>query len=304
LLNRAFEEWNANNVPTLGAALAYYSVFAIAPLLIIVIAAAALLFGDQAAHRNIVGAIEGDVGRPVAKAVEQMLANNNDAGQSTIATLIGLAILLFGAAGVFAQLQEALNAIWKVAPKPRGAIRGFLWSRFVSFTMVLGCGFLLLVSLIIHAGISALSTRLSQALPGGAGLWQAVNVIVSFGVVAFLFALIFKYVPDAQVAWKDVWVGAALTSALFGIGKFLLGWYLGQASTTSAYGAAASLVVILLWVYYAAQILLFGAAFTRVYAIWLGSRIKPSRDAISTELPPPPRQITRVEPQPTSQRDS
>ncbi len=285
LLKQAFVEWNANNVSRLGAALAYYSVFAIAPLFIIVIAAGGLLFGAEAAHENIVGEIEGTVGRPVAKAVEAMLANNQDVGQNTLATAIGLAILLFGAAGVFSQLQEALNAVWHVAPKPWGGIRGLLWDRFVSFTMVLGSGFLLLVSLIVHVGIAAVSTTLSRSLPGGAELWQAVNVIVSFAVVTILFALIFKYVPDAMVAWKEVWVGAALTSVLFGIGKYLLGWYLGRASTTSAYGAAGSLIVILLWVYYASQILLYGAAFTRVYATWAGSRITPSANAISTESP-------------------
>jgi membrane protein len=280
LLKQAFAEWSANNGPRLGAALAYYSVFSIAPLLIIAIAVASLVFGQEAAQKNIVSEIEGTVGSPVAKAIQEMLAANNDVQSGTGATILGLALLLVGAAGVFGQLKDALDTVWGVAPRPGRGLRGMLWDRFASMTMVLGSGFLLLVSLILNAVLSAMSTSLSGSLPGGAWLWQAINMIVSFGVVTVLFALIFKYVPEAQIAWKDVWAGAALTSVLFSVGKFLLGWYLGQASTTSAYGAAASLVVILIWVYYASQILLFGAAFTRVHATWQGAGIKPAPGAI------------------------
>jgi membrane protein len=289
LLKESFSEWNDNNVSRLGAALAYYSAVTIAPLLILVIALAGHLFGSHTTHRNIVGDIEGTMGKPMAKAVEQMLVNNNDTNQGALATVVGLAVLLLGAAGAFNELQQGLNALWKVAPSPYRGLRGLLWDRCISFSLVLGSGFLLLVSLVIHAVLSALSMTLSDSLPGGAGLWQMINVIVSFAVVTVLFALIFKFVPDAHTAWNDVWVGAVLTSVLFAIGKFLLGWYLGQASTTSAYGAAASLVVVLLWVYYASQILLFGAAFTRVYALRVGSGIKPSILAVSTEPTTPPR---------------
>jgi len=264
----------------LGAALAYYSVFSIAPLLLIAIAVASLVFGEEAAHKGVVHEIQGTVGEPVAHAVEQMLINNRETSHSTGATIIGIVVLLFGAAGVFGQLQDSLNTVWKVTPKPGRGIWGFVRDRFLSLTMVFGTGFLLLVSLVITAILSAMSASLSQWLPGGAALWQAVNMVVSFGMITFLFALIYRYVPDAEVAWRDVWIGAILTALLFTLGKVLLGWYLGQASTTSAYGAAGSVVVILLWVYYASQILLFGAEFTRVYASQFGSGLKPAPNAM------------------------
>jgi membrane protein len=280
LLKDTFHKWNEDKVPRLGAALAYYSVFSIAPLLIIVIGVAGLIFGEDAAREDVVSEIEGTVGKPVAVAIQQMLANSSGTGQSTGATIIGIVTLLFGAAGVFGQLQDALNTVWKVEPKPGRGIWGIVRDRFVPLTMVLGTGFLLLVSLVISAGLSALNTSLSHSLPGGAAWWQIVNLIVSFGVIVFLFALIYKYLPDAQIAWHDVWIGAILAALLITIGKFLLGWYLGQASTTSAFGAAGSLVVILLWVYYASQILLFGAEFTRAYASQFGSGLKPTANAV------------------------
>ena len=278
LLKETFHEWGEDKVPRLGAALAYYSVFSIAPLLILVIAAAGLIFGKEAARGEVVDEIKGTVGEPVARAVEQMLAHNSGTGQTVGAVVIGVVTLLFGAAGVFGQLQDALNTVWKVTPKPGRGIWGFIHDRFLSLAMVLGTGFLLLVSLVLTAGLAALSSSWSHVLPGGAGLWAAVNLVVSL-VMMLLFALIFKYLPDAKVAWRDVWMGAGLTAALFTLGKFLLGWYLGQASTVSAYGAAGSLVVILLWVYYASQILLFGAEFTRVYAGRYGSGVKPAENA-------------------------
>jgi membrane protein len=280
LLEETFNKWNEDKVPRLGAALAYYSVFSIAPLLLLVIGVAGLIFGHDAAQKEIVGEIEGTVGRPVALAIQQVLANNTGTGRNAGATIVGIATLLFGATGVFGQLQDALNTIWKVAAKPGRGLWGIVQDRFLSLTMVLGTGFLLLVSLIVTAILSALSTSLNYSFPGGTGFWQVVNFIVSFGVNMFLFALIYKYVPDVGVAWRDVWTGAALTAVLFSIGKSALGWYLGQASTTSAYGAAGSLVVILLWVYYASQILLFGAEFTRVYAIQFGSGMKAARNAV------------------------
>jgi membrane protein len=280
LLKETFDEWSEDKVPRLGAALAYYSVFSIAPLLIIVIAVAGLIFGKDVAQKDIVAEIEGTVGRPVALAIQDMLVNNSDTGRGATATIIGIVLLLFGAAGVFGQLQDALNTVWKVAPKPGRGIWGMAKDRLLSLSMVLGTGFLLLVSLVVTATLSALSASLSQSLPGGAGFWQIVNLVVSFGIITFLFALIYKYVPDAKIAWHDVGIGATLTAALFSLGKFLLGWYLAQASTTSAFGAAGSLVVVLIWVYYASQILLFGAEFTRVYASRYGSGVKPTDNAM------------------------
>lgn len=287
VLNQSFVEWNAANVARLGAALAYYSVFSIPPLLLLVIAVASFVFGEEAARDNIAQEIEGTVGPPVAKAIQETLKNNQDTTQSTIATILGIGILIVGAAGVFGQLQDALNSIWRVEPKPGRGLTGLLRDRFASFTMVLGFGFLLLVSLVLNTVLSAMSTWLSRSLPGGVVLWQAINTIVSLLVITILFALIYKVVPDAHTAFSDVWIGAALTAVLFTIGKFALGWYLGQESTTSAYGAAGSLVVILLWVFYASQILLFGAAFTRAYAMHCGSGVKPSENAVLVDQNPP-----------------
>jgi membrane protein len=280
LVKQAVDDWIAAKCPTLGAALAYYSVFSIAPLLILVIAAASVFFGEQAAEKNIAHEIEGTLGGPVARAIQSILANNAEGTRATGATVIGLVLLLVGAAGVFGQLHDSLNTIFGVEPKPSQGIGGWFRDRFMSLTMVMGTGFLLLVSLIINTVLSAMNSALTRSWLGDAVLWQTVNLAASFAIITVLFAFIYKFIPDVQLAWRDMWVGAMLTSALFVLGKYVLGWYLGQASTTSAYGAAGSLVVILLWVYYASQILLFGAAFTRVYANRLGSNVKPSSNAV------------------------
>jgi len=280
LLKATFYEWSEDKAPRLGAALAYYSVFSIGPLLVIAIAVARLIFGKEAAQGEVVDEIKGTVGEPVALALQQMLATASDPGWGTGAAIIGIVTLLFGASGVFGQLQDALNTIWKVEPKPGRGIWGIIQDRFLSLTMVLGTGFLLLVSLVITATLSALSASLSDLMPGGTYVWQPVNLVVSFGVITMLFAMIYRFLPDAQVAWRDVWIGAAITAGLFSLGKFLLGWYLGQSNVTSAYGAAGSLVVILLWVYYSSQILLFGAEFTRVYAEQYGLGVRPTPNAV------------------------
>ncbi len=279
LLTDTFHEWSEDKASRLGAALAYYSVFSLGPLLIISIALAGLIFGKDAARGEVLDEIKGTVGEPVALALEQMLTQASNPGRGALATALGIAALLFGATGVFGELQDALNTIWKVKPKPGRGLWGIIRDRFLSLTMVLGTGFLLLVSLVLTAALSAFSASLSNALPGGAAVWQPVNLLVSFGVITLLFAMIFRFLPDAQVAWRDVWLGALLTSVLFTIGKFLLGLYLGQSGVTSAFGAAGSLVLILLWVYYSSQILLFGAEFTRVYAERWGSGVKPTPNA-------------------------
>lgn len=280
LLKDTFHEWSEDKAPRLGAALAYYSVFSIGPLLVIAIAVAGLIFGKEAARGEIVDEIKGTVGEPVALALQQMLANASDPGWGTGAAIIGIITLLFGASGVFGQLQDALNTIWKVEPKPGRGIWGIIQDRFLSLTMVLGTGFLLLVSLVVTAALAALSASLSASLPGGAYVWEPVNQLVSFLVITLLFAMIYRFLPDAEVAWRDVWIGAAMTAVLFTVGKFLLGWYLGHGSVTSAFGAAGSLVIILLWVYYSAQILLFGAEFTRLHAQKYGSGLRPTPNAV------------------------
>lgn len=281
LFRAALDEGLEDKVPRLGAALAYYSAFSLAPLVIIAIGIAGLVFEEQAARGGIVREIEGTIGHTAAVAVEDMVKHTSQSGQSGWAALTGLAVLLFGASGVFIQLQDALNTIWKVAVKPGRGLWNLIKDRFLSFAVVLGTGFLLLISLVVSAALSGLGQWLMQlGLPGGPGAWNAVNMLVSFGFITLLFAIIFKLLPDATVAWHDVWIGAVVTALLFTAGKYLLGLYLGQGSTTSAFGAAGSLVLILIWVYYSSQIMLFGAEFTQVYANRFGSHVVPTENAI------------------------
>jgi membrane protein len=263
LLKCTVKRFIAKDTFTMGAALAYYTAFSLAPLLIIAVAVASLFFGEKAAQGYLSTEMQGAVGETVAKAVEEMVKNARQSGDGPFASVIGLIALLFGAGGVFGQLQTSLNAIWDV-PATSGGFWHFLKARFASFAMVLGIGFLLLVSLMISTGISAITTALPVST---AFMAQAVNQVLSFAVITVLFALIYRVLPDRQIAWRDVWLGAAFTALLFTVGKYLIGLYLGKGGATSAFGAAGSLAVILLWVYYASQILLFGAQFTYVRAM-------------------------------------
>ena len=281
LLKATVTEWQEDKVPLWAAALAYYTIFSLAPLLLIAIAIAGVVFGEDAARGEIVGQIQGLVGKEGATAIQSMIQNAHKPGSGgTIATIVGVVTLLFGASGVFGQLQDALNTIWGVKPKPGQGIRSFLQARFLSFAMVLVIGFLLLVSLVLSAALAAISTFFNHLLPDVAIVGQLVNFVVSFAFITLLFAGIYKFLPDVNVAWKDLWVGAATTALLFNIGKFLIGLYLGSSGATSTYGAAGSLVVILLWVFYSAQLILFGAEFTQVYAKYRGSEITPSAHAV------------------------
>jgi membrane protein len=296
LLKATIADWQEDKASRLAAALAYYTVFSLAPLLVIVIAIAGLVFGPEAARDQIDNQLQSLLGRDGAEAAQTMIASANKPTTGIIASIINIAILLFGASGVFAQLQDALNTVWEVAPKPGQGIISVIRSRFLSFSMVLGIGFLLLVSLVLSAGLAAVGAYLSHLLPGLDFLWQIVNFVISFGVITLLFAMIYKILPDAKIAWGDVWIGAAITALLFTIGKFLIGLYLGNASVGSAYGAAGSLVVLLIWVYYSAQILFFGAEFTQVYATKYGSRIVPAKNAVAvTEEAQAQQGMTRTE---------
>jgi membrane protein len=280
LLKTTFSEWMEDKAPRLAAALAYFTVFSLAPLLVIAISIAAIFFGEEAARGQIVGQIQGLVGEEGAAAIEAMIANANQVEGGVVATIVGVVTLLIGASGVFGQLQDALNTIWEVAPKPGRNIAHFLRSRFLSFGMVLVMGFLLLVSLLLSATLAGIGTYMAGLLPGFAPLWEAVNFLVSFAIITLLFALIYKVLPDVKITWGDVWIGAAFTALLFSIGRTLIGIYLGSAAVGSAYGAAGSFVVILVWVFYSAQILLFGAEFTQVYAHRYGSQIRPASIAV------------------------
>jgi len=279
-LKETYNEWSEDKASRLAAALAYYTAFSIAPLLLISIAVAGLVFGRDAAEGQVVGQLQGAVGPDAAAMIERSIANSQDTGAGTIAAIIGLATLIWSASNVFSQLQDALNTIWEVAPDPNAGILGTIKRRYLSMTMVLGIGFMLLVSLALSAAISVIGSFVEGLLPGGATVWQIVNFVLTFGIVTLLFAAIYKVLPDVDIAWSDVWIGGAVTALLFSIGKLLIGLYLGYASVGSTFGAAGSLMVFLLWVYYSAQILLFGAEFTQVYARRYGSRIRPSEGAI------------------------
>jgi membrane protein len=282
LLKDIVVAWNEDKAPRLAAGLAFYTMFTLAPLLIITIAVAGLVFGEEAARGQIVGQIQGLVGSESAHAIEDFLQQVGAPRSGVIATAVGLATLLLGVWWVFGELQDALNTIWEVAPKPGRKLLHVVRARLVSFTMMLGVGFMLLVSLLLSAALSAFSTYLVGLLPDFEATLtlQLVNFVVSYGVITLLFAMIYKIVPDVIITWGDVWIGAAATALLYTIGKYLIGVYLGTSSTASAYGAAGSLVVILLWVYYSAQILFLGAEFTKVYAQRYGSRIVPTDIAV------------------------
>jgi len=257
----------------MGAALAYYTMFSIAPLLLIVISIAGLVFGQDAARGEILLQLRGMMGEEGARAVEGLLASVNKPAQSATATLVGVGVLLVGATTVFAELQSALDRVWRApAREETSGLWNLLRSRLLSFGMILGIGFLLMVSLVASAAIAVLGKWWGPMFEGWTVLASAVDFIVSFGLMTVLFALIYKIMPRVHIRWHDVWIGAAATALLFDIGKFLIGLYIGRSSVTSTFGAAGSLAVMLMWVYYSAQIFLLGAEFTWVYAHTFGSR--------------------------------
>jgi membrane protein len=283
LLRKTSDAWFEAKAPTMGAALAYYTIFSVAPLLVMALVIGGMVFGPQAAHGELAGKIEDAVEPAVALAIQDMLEHANQPGSGPLAIIAGSVVLLFGASGVFVELHDSLNTIWQVQPKPGRVFLGLVRDRFLSFTMVLGACFILLASLVMTAALAALAKFWTPVfLPGGMYLWQALNALVGLAIITLLFAMIYKYLPDARIAWRDVRVGAAVTALLFTLGKYLLGLYLSWSSTMSAYGAAGSLVLILIWVYYSAQVFLFGAAFTRVYAEHSGRGIRPADNAVET----------------------
>jgi membrane protein len=287
VLKRALSGWWNDNVPHLGAALSYYTLFSLAPILIVAIAMAGLVFGAEAVRGEIVGQIEALVGHDGAVAVQAMLEGAARPSSSVPATIIGVLTFFLGATGAFLELQTALNAIWRVKPKQSGSfLRVLILDRLISFGLVLGVGFLMLTSLLVSAGLAALHSYMGETFPGGAVLWEGGNVIVTLAVVSILFAMIYKVLPDVELAWSDVWVGGLVTAGLFTMGKFLIGLYLGTSALASSYGAAGSVVVLLLWVFYSAQIVLLGAEFTREYVKEFGRRPPPSEFATKDTAPP------------------
>jgi len=274
LLKMTYSEWSKDKVPRMGAALAYYTIFSLAPLLVIAISIAGLIFGADAVQGQIMGEIQGLIGPDSAKAVQTMIQSADKPANSTIASLMGLIVLLVGASGVFTEMQDALNTIWDANTNAKTGWWNYLRGRFLSFGMVLGIGFLLLVSLVLSAALAAMANYLESVVTIPAALLHSVDFLFSVFFITVLFAWIFKLLPDVRIPWSDVWVGAVLTSVLFTIGKSLIGFYIGKSVTASTYGAAGSLVIIVAWIYYSAQLLYFGAEFTHVYSEQCGSQCK------------------------------
>jgi len=280
VLKEAGKDWVADSAPRLGASVAFYTIFSLSPLLVIVLAIASFFLSDaDSARTQLLGQISGLLGEDGAKMIEQMLTSPKNEDRTLFATVMAGVTLLIGSTGVFMELQAALNRVWEVKQDSGGGVWGFIKHRLLSFAMVLTIGFLLLVSLILAAGVAAFGKMAGGWMPGLAIVAQVLNFVVSFGVITLLFAFIFKFMPDVRMPWNVVWIGAAITSLLFAVGKFGLGMYLAKSSTASAFGAAGSLVIVLMWVYYSAQILFFGAEITQVYAKRKGVKIEPKEHA-------------------------
>jgi membrane protein len=293
LLQGTIASWSNLNAPRLGAALAFYTMLSLAPLLVVCIAVAGLAFGREAAEGQIVWQIQSLVGVEGGQAIQSVLKSAAKPATGVVATVVGLLVLLFGASGVFGELRDSLNAVWGVKSNSGTNLIGMIHYRFVSFAMVLGIGFLLMVSLVLSAAIAAAGKVLGGYLPVPETVLHLVNTSISFIAFTMLFALLYKVVPDVRIEWQDVWIGAAVTSFLFSIGKSLIGLYLGKAGVGSAYGAAGSLVVLLVWVYYSAQIFFLGAVFTYKFAERHGSRAQEREENRISEHKSGPRPFRR-----------
>jgi membrane protein len=319
LLKMTFDEWNNDGAPQLAAALAYYTAFSLAPLLVIIIGVFGIFVSETAIRSQIIREVANSVGTPAAEMVQGMIDSINQPGQGIISTVLGFVALIFGAAGAFSNLQSALDIIWNVdKTKRKTGIKYLVIDRFLAFGMLLFVGFLLLVSMVVSTVISAISTFVVSHIVGVEFLFQVIAFVVSFAVITLLFAMIFKFLPHTYVRWRDVWTGAAVTSALFTVGKTLLALYLAHSSASSAYGAAGAFVLILLWIYYSAQIVLFGAEFTQVYArryapvadsipaeaeVTPLPSVKPERDAVGNTMSPSNKQPSTTPPEPPSEEN-
>lgn len=279
LVKETVVKWYADNPGQRGAALAFYALFAIAPLLIIAVAISGFVFGIHATENQIVDAMQDIVGPEIAAALQATVKSASRSPSGGFSAIIGVVTLLLGAVGVLGELQSTLNAIWHVQPEPGRRLLSWVRGQLITLLMVLGIGFFLLLSLIISTSTAALTQSITARVPRTASFWQWTDILISFVMVTLMFALTYKVVPAVRIAWRDVWVGAVVTSLLFTLGKLLIGWYLAHSSIASAYGAAGSIIVILLWVYYCAQVCLFGAEFTWVHAHHYGAGILPKRGA-------------------------
>jgi membrane protein len=283
-IRSAGRAWWDDDCARMGASLSYYTLFAIAPILLVAIAIAGLVFGDEAVRGEIVGQLDRLVGREGAFAVQGLLEGATHRRAGNVATLIGTFTFLIAATGAFLELQVAFNTIWRVKPNPEGHFYAFVMDRIRSFGLVVAIGFLLLVSLAVTAALAALNAWLFNLSPVNTLLWTIVNTLVSIVVTTGLFALLFRFLPDVRLRWRDVMTGAVVTAVLFTIGQQLIGLYLGQSAIASMYGAAGSMMILLLWVYYSCQILLFGAQFTRVWAARHGRKVTPEAFAVTESV--------------------
>jgi membrane protein len=286
LLKVAFKGWWNDRAMSLGASIAFFTVFSLAPMLLAAIAVAGLAFGREAAQGAIVGELGGLIGQQTSSALETMILSASDVGSGIFGMTFGIITFLLLVTGAIVELQDDLNIIWKATPPESFGVMAFIKTRLLSMALVVGIGFLLLVSLIIDAGLTSLGSYLEAAFSGAKVILQILNSLVAFGIAFLLFAMILKILPAVNLTWHDVWTGALVTSLLFTLGKFLIGFYLGKSGITSSYGAAASIITILLWIYYSSLILLFGAEFTKAYAESRGSqRGRKHRDAMSETRP-------------------
>lgn len=280
LFKHTAKDWSDDNAMRLAAALSFYAAISIAPLLLVVIAVVGVVFGEDAARGAIMMQLDGLIGTDSAATVQSMVESAAKPRSGAFATIVGIVVLLFGASGVFGELQSAMNAIWEVQPKPGRTIWQLAHQRFLSLTMVFGIAFLLMISLVVSAALAAIGGLFVDRIPGAPMLWQLVGHGVSFLVITLLFAMIFKILPDVKIRFRDVWIGALFTSALFLLGKLLVGLYITKADIATTYGAAGSVVVMLVWIYYSSQIFFFGAEFTQAYARLHGSRWEPTDQAM------------------------
>lgn len=274
----AFDE---DNAVKLSASLSYYTIFALGPLLIIIISLSGIFYGKEAVQGKVYEQLKEVIGGSAALQVQQIIINAQHTHGTSIGAIVGTIILFVGATGVFTEIQGSINFIWSVKAKPKKGWLKYLLNRLLSFSLVIGLGFLLLVSLVVNALLALLSERLIHSFPNfPVGLFNLLNTVIILAVITALFAVIYKVLPDAIISWKDAWIGSLFTAGLFLIGKFLIGYYLGKSSLGVTYGTAASIVIILAWVYYSSLILYFGAEFTKIYALYSGEGIKPKQTAV------------------------
>lgn len=282
--HEVFSEFSTDNATKLSASLSYYTIFSLAPMLVVIISVAGIFYGREAIQGQLYGQINWLIGKDAAAQVEELIKNARLSQKSGIAAIIGTITLMLGATGVFAEIQDSINFIWSLKAKPKSGILKYLFNRLLSFSLILSLGFLLIVSLLVNTFLDIFSQRLQLFFENmTVYLFMFLNLAIVFSVITLLFATIFKVLPDGRIAWKDAFLGASVTAILFMIGKFLIGYYLGQSSITSTFGAAGSVVIILLWVYYSSTILFLGAEFTKVYTRHYGTPIRPNRNAVLLE---------------------